>query len=181
MFIYPFSVGCGDCGFLSHNSRISAGTWANAGLVWFKQNGYDVVHYERFDFQAFIERPEAYMIEIHGEDAGRWGYEHTNVPAEIERMKELTTLGITEFRRPTINDIKNFITEGYLVRVTLNCGSLDNTGEYSAHAVVITGYNDTHIEFHDPGLPPIPNRKETYEVFEAAWSDQERELDAIRK
>lgn len=156
------------------------GTWANAGLVWFKENGYDVEHYELFDFEEFIRRPKEYMIELHGEEAGNWGIEHTNIPMEVERMKKLLEAGITQKRQPTIKDIKQFIDDGYLVRVTVNCGTLDGTDEYVGHAVVVIGYNDTYIQFHDPGLPPIPNRQVTFEEFEAAWSDQEKELDAIR-
>lgn len=156
------------------------GAWANAGLVWFKERGYDVKHYELFDFQKFIDNPKDYMIEVHGEEAGKWGIEHTNVPAEVERMKLLMESHIIEKRRPSIEDIKVFIDGGYLVRVTVNCGTLDGTSEYVGHAVVVTGYNDMYIQFHDPGSPPIPNRQVTFEGFEAAWSDQEKELDAIR-
>ena len=156
------------------------GTWANAGLLWFKEQGYDVKHYEIFDFEEFIHRPKEYMVEVHGEEAGIWGFEHTNVPAEIERMKKIVDSGITEKRRPSIEDIKRFIDDGYLVRVTVNCGTLDGTNEYVGHAIIVTSYNDTYVQFHDPGLPPIPNRQATYEEFEAAWSDQEKELDAIK-
>lgn len=156
------------------------GTWANAGLIWFQKNGYDVIHYEMFNFEEFINHPKDYMIEIHGEEAGLWGIEHTNIDAEIPRMKELLSLGVVEKRKPRLEDVFRFIDEGYLVRVTINCGTLDGHGEYVGHAVVITGYNDTFIQFHDPGLPPIPNRQATHQEFVNAWSDQERELDAIR-
>lgn len=156
------------------------GTWANAGLVWFSENGYDVKHYELFDFQKFMDHPKEYMIETSGHEAGVWGYEHTNVPAEIERMKRLLAANIVEQREPTMNDIKSFIDEGYLVRATINCRVLDNEDGYVGHAVIITGYNDTYIQFHDPGLPAIPNRQATFAEFEKALSDQAKELDAIR-
>lgn len=156
------------------------GTWANAGLVWFKEHGYDVVHYEVFDFEEFIKHPKEYMIEVHGEKAGLWGIEHTNVEAEVPRMKKLVEAGITKMKQPTIDDVRHFIDKGYLVRATVNAGKLNKDDYYAGHAVVITAYNDTHIQFHDPGLPAIPNREVTIEQFEEAWSDQERELDAIR-
>jgi uncharacterized protein YvpB len=119
------------------------------------------------------------MIEVHGEEAGRWGYEHTNIAAEIPRMRKLVQSGIVQQRQPTFDDVKRFIDEGYLVRVTVNAGRF-NDSEYAGHAVVVTAYNDSRVQFHDPGLPAIPNRETTIEEFEAAWSDQERELDAIR-
>lgn len=111
------------------------GTWANAGLVWFSQHGYDVVHYELFDFNAFIQNPLEYMIELHGKEAGEWGIEHTNIPAEIERMETLKSLDITKMQRPTLSDIRRFLREGYLVRVTVNASLLESEPGYVGHAV----------------------------------------------
>ncbi len=156
------------------------GTWGNAGLVWFKEHGYDVKQYDTFDYSEFIKRPKEYMIELHGEEAGTWGYEHTNVPAEIERMKKIVELNINERREPSMEDLKRFLDEGYLVRVTINSGRLNNHEDYEGHAIVVTDYTETHIQFHDPGLPAIPNRRVSIEEFELAWSDQAKELDAIR-
>jgi len=178
-FDQTFSIDMGEWSELTGYEE-DLGTWANAGLVWFKEHGYDVFHYELFDFEEFIKRPKGYLIEVHGKDAGIWGYNHTNVPVEIERMKKLIASGISERRRPTMDDIKRFIDDGYLVRVTVNCGTLNRDRKYVGHAVVVIDYDETHIHFHDPGLPPIPNRRVTFEEFEAAWSDQEKELDAIR-
>ncbi|MFZ2126206.1 MAG: hypothetical protein WAV04_01725 [Candidatus Microsaccharimonas sp.] len=156
------------------------GTWANAGLVWFRENGYDVKHYELFDFNEFMKHPKEYMIELSGEEAGTWGYEHTNVPAEIERMKKLLEANIVEQREPSLTDVKRFLDEGYLVRVTVNCERLDGREGYVGHAIVITSCTDSYVTFHDPGLPPIPNRQVSIDEFELAWSDQAKELDAIR-
>ncbi|MDB5162994.1 MAG: hypothetical protein JWN28_601 [Candidatus Saccharibacteria bacterium] len=156
------------------------GTWANAGLVWFTENGYEVKHYETFDFKEFIKSPKEYMIQIHGIEAGNWGYEHTNVPKEIQRMKELLAADIVENKEPSIEDIKNGLNEGYLPRVTINAYVLDEEVGYEGHAVVITGYDDKFIVLHDPGLPALANRKIPVDVFMNAWSAQEKELDLIR-
>ena len=114
------------------------GAWANAGLVWFKENGYDVKHYELFHFEECIKRPKEYMIEVHGEEAVTWGIEHTKIPTEIIRMKKIVEAGITEKRRPTIKDIKHFIDEGYLVRVTINAGKLStDSAEYKSTVIMV--------------------------------------------
>ena len=157
------------------------GTWANAGLVWFKEHGYDVRHIEAYDFDAFIKDPKGYMITFSGQEAGEWGYEHTNVPAEIERMKRLVAANVTEKREPTMDDLKKFIDEGYLVRLTINCRILDGEEGYVGHAIVVTSRNDTYVTLHDPGLPAIPNRQVTYDELQAAWGDGGKELDAIRR
>ena len=174
-----FSISMDDWAIITGYEK-GLGTWANAGLVWFDEHGYEVKHYEAFDFKEFIRNPEEYMIKIHGQEAGSWGYEHTNVPKEIERMKKLLTTDIAENREPTIEDIKNGLNEGYLPRVTINAYSLDNEIGYEGHAVVIIGYDDDFLILHDPGLPALANRKISIDTFMTAWSDQEKELDLIR-
>ena len=155
------------------------GTWANAGPLWFMKQGYRVHQYELFDAEEFIKRPTDYMIEQHGVEAGKWGIENTNVPAEIIRMRQLLDAGIVEKREPSIADIKSFLDRGYLVRVTVNSNLLNGRTGYLGHALLITDYNDTYIQFHDPGLPAIPNRQVTFALFEAAWSAQIKKMDAI--
>lgn len=157
------------------------GTWANAGLVWFKNNGYDVKHYENFNFEEFIKRPSEYMIELNGKAAGEWGYNHTNVPNEIIRIEQLLSTDIIESREPTLDDILYAVSNGYLARVTINSNSLNKRPGYSGHAIVIFGYDDKNLYIHDPGLPAIPNRQVSIEDFNNAWNEQSKELDIIRK
>lgn len=157
------------------------GTWANAGLVWFNNHGYEVKHIELFDFAEFIKRPREYMIETHGKKAGKWGYEHTNVPSEIKRIKEMLGKDIIKQKEPNLRDIQRGLEEGYLARVTVNSERLNGTDGYIGHAVVITGYDDESLILHDPGLPALPNRRVLMKDFEAAWSDQGKELDLIRR
>lgn len=159
------------------------GTWANAGLLWFLNNGYDVKHITLFDYGEFIKHPKEYLFEIDGHEAGQWAYDHSNIPVEVARVKELLEAKIIEKREPTIYDIKRLLDDGNLVRVGLNCNKLDGIIGYIGHAVVVTGYNDRYFTFHDPGLPPIPNRQATFDEFETAWADpsnEAKELDAIR-
>lgn len=163
--------------------EVDKGTWANAGLVWFKNNNYDVKHIALFDYDEFIKRPKEYLFEIDGEEVGRWAFDHTNIPKEVERIMELLAAGVIEKREPTIDDVKQLLDEGYLLRVGINSNKLNGTDDYVGHAVVVSGYTDEQIIFHDPGLPAIPNRKATFIEFEAAWADPNKdvkELDAIR-
>lgn len=159
------------------------GTWANAGLVWFKDHGYDVKHIALFDYDEFVKRPKEYLYKIDGEEVGQWAFDHSNIPKEIERIKKLQSYGVIERREPTIADIKQLLDEGYLLRIGLNSSKLNGREGYAGHAVVVFGYDDEHIIFHDPGIPPAPNRKATYVEFENAWADPNefiKELDAIR-
>ncbi|HMM62019.1 MAG TPA: C39 family peptidase [Candidatus Saccharibacteria bacterium] len=159
------------------------GTWANAGLLWFQQNGYDVKHITLFDYDEFVKHPEDYLIEFNGADVGGWMVDHTNIDAEVARVKKLISVGLIEKRIPTIEDIKQLLDKGYLVRASLNCNKLSGKSGYVGHAVAVIGYDDQGVFLHDPGLPALPNRKVNFAQFDAAWSDPSddmKEMDAVR-
>lgn len=160
------------------------GTWANAGMVWFHENGYDVSHTSLFDYQRFIEEGEGYLLYLDGNEVGQWMIDHTNMPAEIARTRKLVDAGLITHREPTQAGIKLALDKGYLVRANLNAHRLDGRDGYVGHAVVVIGYDENGFILHDPGLPGTPNRHVTYDVFESAWADpnaEAKELDAIRK
>jgi hypothetical protein len=159
------------------------GTWASASLLWFKSQGFDVIHMSLFDYEDFVKNGGNYLLRLTGEEVGNWQIAHTNMPIEIERAKKLLAEGIIQKREPQIEDIKELLTDGYLVRVLVNSNKLNQKPGYFAHAVTIIGFNDNEVIFHDPGLPPIPERHLNWPDFEAAWADpnnESKELDAIR-
>lgn len=160
------------------------GTWENASLLWFYEHGYEVKHLSLFDSRAFIAAPEAYLVETAGDEIGTWQIQHTNIPAEVQRVKELLSANVRVMQLPTITDIQRYLQEGYLVRVLINAARLNGKSGYVGHAVVVVGYDEAGFVLHDPGLPPQPNRKVSYDNFEAAWSGgnpSNKEMDAIRK
>jgi hypothetical protein len=159
------------------------GTWAFAGLLWFHNHGYEVKHITKFDMEAFIQRGEEYILEISGPEVGRWEIEHSNIPLEQKRSKELLETDIYINREPTINDIKDFLKQGFLVKVLVNSRRLNGQEGYFGHAVVVVGFDDENIIFHNPGPPAAEKQKASYKDFEIAWADPNvdvKELDAIR-
>lgn len=159
-------------------------TWASAGLLWFKAQGYDVVHISLFDYPRFIEKGSDYLIELAGPEVAQWQIAHSNVPAEQMRAQDLIDAGIVEQREPTMIDIKRYLDNGYLLRPLVNARKLTGKAGYIGHAVVAYGYDDYGVHLHDPGLPPAANRYVSWADFEAAWADpstESKELDAIRK
>lgn len=159
------------------------GTWASAGLVWFNNNGFEVKHYELFDFEEFFKTGGDYLIKSTGAEIGNWQIKHSNIPLEQKRAIELVKSGLVEKREPSMEDVKNFLDNGYLLRVLVNSKRLNGKEGYFGHAVTVIGYNEDSIIFHDPGLPAIPKRKTSFSDFEAAWADpskESKEFDAIR-
>ena len=161
------------------------GTWSNAGLMWFKENGYDVVHIGTFDYKEFAAKGTDYLIESLGEHVGAWEAEFIpDIEAEKSRTLRFSDMGVWLKRQPTLDDIYSYLNDGYLIKCLVNLNALNNLPGYLGHAVVVKGYTEDAIIVHDPGLPAIANRQVPIETFKEAWgsaSSHSLKIDAIKK
>ncbi len=168
------------CGF-----EPGKGTWANGALLWFVEHGYDVVHIEDFDNERYIREPQAYMVELHGEKTAQWMMEHTNVKAETERIRAIMEHGdIFQYRTATLDDMKHFLDEGYLLRLAVNSKAMRGEPGYFGHSIVGYDYDEEHMFVHDPGLPSQESLALTWEEIDHITSSptiQNREVDAIKR
>ncbi len=159
------------------------GTWDSGSLLWFRENGFEVQTLTVFDNEAFVKDGGDYLIKLSGPKIGEWQIAHSNIPVEQQRIKKLLALDVFTKQTPTINDIKDFLDKGYLVKVLVNSRRLNGKDGYFGHAIVVIGYDDKSFMVHDPGLPPKPSRKVSYAELEEAWADpniESKELVAIR-
>ncbi len=62
-------------------------------------------------------------------------------------------------RAASINDIRTLFKRGYILMVQVNPFVLDGINKYGSHLVLVTDISERYVIFHDPGLPPHPNRK----------------------
>lgn len=147
------------------------GSWSTAGMLWFASKGFKVKYITRFDFEQFIKDGERYLGEYAGAEIGEWEVEHANIPEEVERAKILVTTTIWEKREPTVDDIKGYLNEGYLVECLVNSRRLNGREGYFGHSVVVKGYDAGHLIIHDPGPPSKQDWKIKLADFEAAWAD----------
>lgn len=159
------------------------GTWATASLLWFIDNGFEVRHISLFDYEDFAKNGGDYLLRLSGNEVGEWQVAHSNIPLEQERSRLLLESGCFEKREPTLEDVQNYLDKGYLLHVLVNWNRLAGKGGYFGHGVTVIGYDEENVYMHDPGGPPMPNRKVSKTDFEAAWADpnkENKELDAIR-
>ena len=167
------------CGF-----EPGKGTWANGGLLWFTEHGFEVIHAEDFDDERFIQEQGDYLIKLHGKETGQWMVEHTNMPAEIERTRKLSKYpNLFQHKIASTEDMKKLLDKGYLLRVAVNWSALHDKHGYEGHSVVVYDYDDINVYVHDPGLPPQEALAITWDKLAAISADptpQNREVDAIR-
>jgi hypothetical protein len=145
-------------------------TWPMAGLCWLKQNGFDVINIEDFDYRRFCEEKENYLTEKFGSEVARVQVKNSVLHAEIEWAKKFITTVPTQNRLPSYDEIINLALEGYLLIVNVNARTLNHTPGYAGHFIVIGNVTNNWLQFHDPGLPAIKNRKVDRKLFLEAWN-----------
>ena len=158
------------------------GTWSMAGLLWFKERGYSVIHIADFDYAALATEGEKYLIKLHGEELAQWEINNMDMATERTRATLFQASNISINRKPKFSDIKAYLDKGYLVKCQVNLNALNEIPGYTGHAVVVTGYTSSGLIIHDPGLPARPDRYVGSERFIEAWINPETQsakMDAI--
>lgn len=160
------------------------GTWSMAGLMWFQENGYEVVHVGTFDYSDFALRGAEYLVEALGEDVANWKLKYMDLEKEQARALRFTGTGIWIQREASVQDIHEYLGNGYLIKCLINLNALNGKPGFLGHAVIVKGYTDTQLILHDPGLPAYPDRYVDINLFVKSWIDptsKSEKLDAIRK
>ncbi|MBI4097556.1 MAG: peptidase C39 family protein [Candidatus Levybacteria bacterium] len=145
-------------------------TWESQMGINLIAAGYEVVAIDDFDMPAFIQDGVGYLRRQYGDEVAEEQAEHSDIEQEQGLMAEYLKVGNHIQRAPNIEDIRSFLKKGYLVICTVNSKSLDGKEGYVGHFVVVYGIDGNCILFHDPGLPPQPNRSETLEIFNRGWA-----------
>ena len=145
-------------------------TWPGQALISLHKMGFAIVDIDDFDIQKFVKRGGRYLIEKYGKEVGEEQIKHGDLEKERRIYNKYLKLNLHRKRIPHLSDIKRLSRQGYLVVCLVNSASLNGQKGYIGHFVVITGYDDKNIHFHDPGLPPRENRRVTYKKFLNAWA-----------
>lgn len=159
-------------------------TWPEAMLMRLHTMGFEVAMIESFDAAAFIKEGEAYLRRAFGDETAAWQVAHSDIPQEQRLYRQLLDAGVPYvMREPTFADLQNYLSDGWLVTLTLNSARLNGKPGYSGHAVVVYEITPQEVAFNDPGPPATPERRVPRAAFEAAWADPNaaaKDLIAIR-
>lgn len=77
------------------------------------------------------------------------------------------------------DDLRQAPNTDWNVISPVNRAILDSHGDTCRHGVFIYGYDATGVLFHDPGLPPMPDRHAPWELCEQAWSSPVQRLSTM--
>lgn len=157
------------------------GSWSFDWSIWFVNHGYLVKHYTVFNFEAFKNEGIDYIRQEYGDETADWQLANSDIEHAQSLVEEYLSKVEVVNKRPTINDIKTEIDNGFIVKAMVNSNVLNDKEGYEGHSVVVLDVDDENIWFHDPGLPAFEDRKMSHEKFKQAMDSFGGEMDLIKK
>lgn len=145
-------------------------TWPTAALIWMKKQGFEVIDIEMFDYHEFVKDGGEYLRKFYGEEAGNEQIAHSDIAQEVEYAKQFLQRNAVTKEIPTAETLKEFLKKKYLIMCLINAQKLDHKNGYVGHFVIVKGFDENEFIIHDPGLPPMENRKVSIAEFEEAWA-----------
>ena len=150
-------------------------TWGTQHLLSLNDLGIETAWIENVDLDRFSLAPFEYMRTSSLDDtAYRFQVEHSDLPLEARRVQQYLDRGLSfQEREATVEDIKQFLFDGWLVRLGVNgeflTGQLDN----GPHSVLVMGCNDDTVIFQkaDTTLDQTVYQQANWEIFEQAWQE----------
>ena len=144
-------------------------TWPTAGLLWLAEKGLSVVSIGLFDYQAFAEQGESYLLEFYGKKVGQSQIDHSDVVQEQIIARQYAGKAVRETRQAEVSDITTALSSDALVICNVNQKALNDEAGYSGHFVLLYDFGDDFFLLQDPGLPAYPERKVSFAQFTKAW------------
>lgn len=135
-----------------------------------ENNGFDVVDVEVFDYQRFVKEKENYVLSFYGDTTGREQIIHSDINQEVGYAQQLLEAKIVQKAIPTLKTFQDFLSKSWLLICLINSQKLNGKVGYIGHFVVVKGIIGDTLILHDPGLPPLENRKVKFRTFESAWA-----------
>ena len=168
------------------NHEPGNGTWDSAMLLFLARSKFEVIYIAKFDYKRFARFGDAYLQSFWTDEIYQAQKKFSNFATEQKNAQKLIqNKSITVIHRSAnIRDIKSLWRKKYFLMIPVNANVLDRITGYASHMVLVTKITDTTIYFHDPGLPPIPNRRASIKRFMQAASypdGKSADIIAIRK
>lgn len=142
-------------------------TWPQRGWIEMIERGYDVKIINTSDYKRYLDVGlYESMVERLGKEAADKSRRMSDLEkarVDVERFLGYPSAHLC--RTPTLDDIRRFLEEGYLIGATLNLPVLDGKEGFGNHSVLIYDMDDTHVMMHDSGLPARPERRVTHDVY----------------
>lgn len=154
-------------------------TWTTQGVAVLHDLGLKVKYYSKSDLKPFLEG-EPFIRKHFGKDAEKI-LKSTDIPVLLESIKIVLKYNIFEIKKLSFKDIENHIKQGHILVILIDNNKIvGKEGFYQGHFVVVTGFDDENIFYHDSGPKnPEANKKVKKKVFEEAMNANGTDNDCI--
>lgn len=148
-------------------------TWQGKSLLYLNNLGFKIINIENLDYKKFSLSGEKYLKNIWPEKVFNLQKKYSNLKEEQKIAEKLIRNKAIKLinKKVLFSDLEKYFRNGYLVIVSVNPCVFNNKKCYWSHAVLITDVDSKLVTFHDPGLPPVKNRKITKKKFIKAMSE----------
>ncbi len=150
------------------------GTWKAVAMLNLHKLGFQVNWIEDFDYYKFTIDPKAYLRTILDDEAYESQVENTDFELEAKRMHKYLDAALPfENRAATIEDIKKFLDDGWLVNLEVNARPLSGNTGYDGHSILVTGYDEDGVIIQNPDGDKgnKPNQHVTWDLLQQAWKE----------
>jgi len=130
--------------------------------------GLDVKYYSNESLELFLGG-EVYFRQHFGKDADKI-LSLTDMPAVISSINSLLKYNLFEKKSMSLLEIEEHLNNGHVPLVLMDYNKIiQKKGLYQGHFVVVTGFDDGYIYYHESGPKnPEPNKKIRKELFQEA-------------
>ncbi|MEA3248594.1 MAG: peptidase C39 family protein [Nanoarchaeota archaeon] len=141
--------------------------------------GLRIKFYSKEDLEPFLDGEKFYR-EHYGKDADKI-LEFTDIQVVTKSIEKLLDYNIFEKKKISISSLEKYIESGSVPLVLIDNNKIvGREDSYRGHAVVITGFDDKHIYYHDSGPSnPTPNKKVDKKLFVNAMNANGTDNDCI--
>lgn len=154
-------------------------TWTSQVVTVLHKAGLDVKYYSTSDLEPFLHG-EPFIRRHFGKDAEKI-LKFTDLPVALESIRELLKYKIFEKRKLPFNEIESHLTQGHVPLMLVDHNKLVGRADlYQGHFVVVTGFDDKDIFYHESGpADPEANKKVLKSTFIKAWNANGTDNDVV--
>jgi hypothetical protein len=154
-------------------------TWTPQIVASLHKLGLEVQYFSTIDAQRFVD-DRSYFFDHYGNSAADFA-EVIDLDVVINSITEVVEKDLFENKKVEISEIESAIDKGSTPMLLINWNILaGEDSEYQGHLVVVTGYDEDHLYYHEPGpTDPEPHKKVEKQLFLDAWDQKETDHDVV--
>ena len=141
--------------------------------------GLNVKYYSNSDVEPFLDG-ELFIRKHFGNDAEKI-LKMTDLPVFVESIRKLKKYHLFEKKKLSFEEIKFHIEQGHVPLMLVDYNKIvGKEGLYQGHFLVVTGFDSSHIFFHESGPENAEaNKKIQQSIFLEAWDANGTDNDVV--